>query len=78
MEIKERIRDCFEENGITITEDGVIGELSSVMFVTLILSLEDEFNIEFSDDYLNYDSVMTLERTCEIVQLLVEESEADA
>ena len=50
--MKERIIKCIEENGIEVCADGTILELNSLKFIATIVSLEDEFDIEFPDEYL--------------------------
>lgn len=61
MNIDEKIRECIESNGITINADGTLGEYDSIMFVSTIVSLEEEFDIEIPDEYLLYDFFTSLE-----------------
>jgi acyl carrier protein len=52
MSISERILKCIEENGIAVLDDGDFDNLDSISFISAIISLETEFDIEFPDEYL--------------------------
>lgn len=44
---------CLEENGIIIDQKGNLPEMESVVFISTVISIEEEFGIEFPDEYLN-------------------------
>jgi len=50
---KEKLINCLEESGIIVDEDGTLPDMESIMFITMVLSIEEQFGIEFPDDYLN-------------------------
>ncbi len=71
MELVDRAKECLEESGIIIYEDGTIEPMPSVSFVTAILSLEDEFDIEFPDEYLNFEIMQDLKHLGEAIQAIL-------
>lgn len=56
----EKILQAFDENGIYTDKDDLNAQLDmdSIQYVSLIVSLEDLFDINFPDDYLG-DNVAT-------------------
>jgi acyl carrier protein len=52
MSISERVLKCIEESGIAVLEDGNFENVNSINFISAIVSLESEFDIEFPDEYL--------------------------
>lgn len=52
MSVNERVLKCIEENGIIVLEDGNFDNMDSINFISAIISLESEFDIEFPDEYL--------------------------
>lgn len=52
MSINERVLKCIEENGIIVLDNGNFENVDSMNFISTIISLETEFDIEFPDEYL--------------------------
>jgi acyl carrier protein len=52
MSINERVLKCIEENGIVVLEDGNFDNMDSINFISAVISIESEFDIEFPDEYL--------------------------
>lgn len=52
MPVNERVLKCLEENGIIVLEDGNFENMNSINFISAIISLESEFDIEIPDEYL--------------------------
>lgn len=52
MSLNDRISKCFEENGILILRNGIFDNIDSINFISTIISLESEFDIEIPDEYL--------------------------
>jgi acyl carrier protein len=67
MNIEERIRECIENNGVLINDDGTFEEIDSLRFVSTIVALEEEFDIEIPDEYLTFDTMSSLENIKTIV-----------
>ena len=59
--MKEKIIKCIEENGMEVCADGTILDLNSLKFIATVISLEDEFDIEFPDEYLNAGNMETID-----------------
>lgn len=55
MKIEQRVCNCLEKNGIVILEDGTFDNLDSINFISAIVDLESEFDIEFPDEYLSME-----------------------
>ena len=51
--IRERVMRCLEENGVIIDDDGNLPDIESVVFISTVLTIEEEFGIEFPDEYLS-------------------------
>lgn len=66
--IKERIIEMVEENGIEIGEEGVLENIDSLQFVSLLVSVEQEFDIEIPDEYLISDQVLDIESLVAIAE----------
>lgn len=68
--VKEKVLKCLEENGIDISEDGNLLNVESINFISAIVSLEEEFNIVFPDEYLGFTNITTLDSIMSIVEIL--------
>lgn len=66
----ERIVKCLEENGIQVDSKGNLLDLDSIKFISFVITLEDEFTIEFPDAYLNRLSDVTVYDICDIISEL--------
>lgn len=73
MSKKEKIIQCLEESGIIVKADGQIEVLDSVTFVSAILALEEEFEIEISEEYLLTDFMKSLEQVEVIIDTILSE-----
>lgn len=72
MEIKKEIIDAFNNVGISVdvsTNENlsdVIGD--SLMFVSLIVEVEDRLGIEIPSEYLNIDNFSTIESFVSVIE----------
>lgn len=72
METKERLVQCLEETGIFIDlqesdidlRDYII---DSMQFITSIIAIESEFQIEIPSELLLYDNLISMNSFCEII-----------
>lgn len=71
MDIKEKVRACLEECGIVIHDDGTIEQMDSINYVTAILSLEEAFDIEFPDEFLNFEIMVSLNKVKDTVEIII-------
>lgn len=76
MTIEEKILNCVESCGINILDyeknENLLEqiEFTSLEFITLIVKLEDEFNIEFPSELLNISIVSSFDYLVKIVNEL--------
>ena len=57
-------------NGIDFSDE--TQEIDSISFITVIVDIEREFDIEFPDEYLVMDSISSFDKLYEIVSMLVD------
>lgn len=67
--IKQKIGSSADMNDDTaLTEIGI----DSVEFITMIIEIEEEFNIRFEDMQLVYDNYRTIGQLVSVVQQVIE------
>ena len=71
MEKLQKIQNCLEENGIEELNDGTLDNVDSISFISSIVSLEEEFNIEFPDEYLLIEKMNNINNICLIIESLL-------
>lgn len=71
MNIEERILKNLEENGIEVSEDGSLINLDSIGFISSIVGIEQEFEIEIPSEYLVVETMSTIENLNYIVNQLI-------
>lgn len=76
--MKERTIACLNEIGIFVDNDAdnlPLSELvqDSLTFITMIVELEKVFGVEIPDEYLNYDSLQTLDDIVVLIEKLKKE-----
>ena len=69
MEKLQKIQNCLEENGIEVLNDGTLDNVDSI--ISSIVSLEEEFNIEFPDEYLLIEKMNNINNICLIIESLL-------
>jgi acyl carrier protein len=80
MSTKEKLIKVLELSGIIInskseTDIDLRGYITdSLQYISTIVSIENEFDIEFPDEVLKYDSLMSLNAFSEIVDGLLNEN----
>ena len=65
MNIKDKIEKILAENGIEIDDEGALLNVDSLGFISTIVGIEQEFDIEFPDEFLEigkFDRVEDLVR----------------
>ena len=53
MDIHEELVIMLDELGIVVGEKGEFIDMDSITFITMIIRIEETFNISFPDDLLN-------------------------
>ena len=51
--------------------DGTLDNVDSISFISSIVSLEEEFNIEFPDEYLLIEKMNNINNICLIIESLL-------
>ena len=74
MEYEKRIAECLENVGIDIAaygEDVALGDIiqDSLVFVSFIIEVEDEFGIQLDDGFLIVDNLKTIRGLAEEIRL---------
>lgn len=75
--MKEEIYDVIKQNlsnSADVSDDTALMEIGidSVGFITMIIALEEEFNIRFEDMQLVYDNYRTIGQLATVVQQVIE------
>lgn len=65
--MKNRLINCLEENGIEVNNDGTLGEFESISFISALVSIEEEFQMEFPDEYLSFEEPLNLDVLIDII-----------
>ena len=66
--IKNDIVVIFEEYGFNIVDDEIIFEdIESLLFVSIVVSIEEHFNIRIPDNYIEIESIFSLNSIINIV-----------
>lgn len=71
MSIRDIIIENIELNGAEINEEGTIEEIDSITFISLVLDLEAEFNIEIPDEYLLMGVFSSVDNIVSIIETLI-------
>ena len=66
--IRNRIVRIIEENGIEIGNDGILENIDSIKFVSMLVSIEQEFAFEIPDEFLLIDNIPNVESISTIVE----------
>jgi len=59
---------CLEENGIIVDQEGNLPDMESVVFISTVISIEEEFGIEFPDEYLNIAYFNNIDEVLRIIK----------
>ena len=75
MNTKNIIIEKIELNGAEINEKGEIEDIDSIVFISLVLDLEEEFNIENPDEYLLMSTFSSIDNITLIINKLIDNIE---
>lgn len=75
MNTKDIIIEKIELNGAEINEKGEIEDIDSIVFISLVLDLEEEFNIEIPDEYLLMSTFSSIDNITLIINKLIDNIE---
>lgn len=74
MNIKTEIERIFEENGINITDPDSLDNIDSIQYVTIIVEIEQFFNITLPDYFLVNNALADFQKLINIVTDIYENS----
>ena len=74
MDIKTEIERIFEENGINITDPDSLENIDSIQYVTIIVEIEQFFNITLPDYFLVDNALTDFQKLINIVTDIYENS----
>ena len=60
---------------IELNEKGEIEDIDSIVFISLVLDLEEEFNIEIPDEYLLMSTFSSIDNITLIINKLIDNIE---
>lgn len=70
--IREKVKCIFDENGVFIFsgEEDVSLELDSLRFISLIVAVENAFDVEIPDKYLSQEMLVSYNDFCDLITML--------
>jgi len=80
MDVREKLLNILEDSGIFIDRDNIQSEndidlreyiTDSIQFISFIVEIEKELNMEFPDEYLLYDKIASLNGFSAIIESFV-------
>lgn len=74
MNIKTEIERIFEENGINISDPDSLENIDSIQYVTIIVEIEQIFNITLPDYFLVNNALADFQKLINIVTDIYENS----
>lgn len=78
-QLQNRIIKILEENGIYVSDDWDEElEFDSITFISTIVCLEDEFNIEIPDDFLLFENFKTFRLYMENIAQILSANDIEA
>ena len=74
---KELVYNEIKEGEIDLTPDLKLSEIgvNSITFIKIIVTIEETFDIEFEDDYLDYEQFDTIQDVCDYIAQLKNEKD---
>ncbi|NLC19991.1 MAG: acyl carrier protein [Clostridiales bacterium] len=69
--IKEKLTSIMSQNGLCLLNEEELLEIDSVQFITIILDIEEAFQIEIPDDKLIIDELKSLDDFCNLIYSLL-------
>ena len=80
MNVREKILNILEDNGIFIAQDNIQGEndidlreyiTDSIQFIGFIVEIEKELNMEFPDESLLYEKIASLNGFSTLIESVI-------
>ncbi|MBO5197703.1 MAG: hypothetical protein J6B85_04175 [Lachnospiraceae bacterium] len=67
LDIRNKLAAIFEENGLDIENITMLKEMDSLQYVSILVSAEEEFGIEFPDTVLTQNILGEIDGLCELI-----------
>lgn len=71
LDVIQRLKKVCELNGLDIYDEQQKQEMDSVMYISIIVDLEGEFQIEFPDEVLSRNFFEDINSLCNIIENLL-------
>lgn len=71
MSVMQRLEKVCEVNGLDIYDEQQKQEMDSIMYISIIVDLESEFQIEFPDEVLSKNFFEDIDGLCNIIEDLL-------
>lgn len=65
--MKETLLDIMEQNGIEYEDDKLISKLDSIQYISAMVAIEEEFEIEIPEQYLVQNVFENLDHLSSII-----------
>ncbi len=72
MNILETLEECFAENGIVINNMDEELELDSIQYISLVVTIEQKFEMEYPEELLGEKAILTFNKFYEDVKRINE------
>lgn len=69
-EIRERLIKCLDKNGIDLIDES--RQIDSISFITAIVDVEQEFDVEFPDEFLLIETMSSFDKLFDIIKVLID------
>ncbi len=73
MNIKNELLNIIADLGIVVDENETIQDIDSLTFVSLVVKIEEKFNITFPDEFLLLDMVKDISNLVIIIEQQLEQ-----
>ena len=67
MDTSRRVQTILDEMGIIVDEYGELYELESIEFISMIVKLEETFDVEIPDDLLSFELMTNIHDIISII-----------
>jgi len=73
MNIKEKINQSLNNFGYDLNDEELLKKIDSLTFISMILELEEIFEIEIPDSLLNYEILTNIDTFVSVLNALIED-----
>lgn len=79
MNIKQKVKNIMEEIGLDVSDIGNddvdLSEyiVDSLMFINFVVEIENTFNVDLPDEYLDVDVLKSFNALCTLIEELIKE-----